>query len=145
MQQIVNMKYISVIVLLILSSCGPKESDTCHKSISFVNNSEKRLYILRSNDTILNQYTPNPIDQFQSLISPYSINNESLKNLTSGSYSCYEGSFKYYSQLVVFVFDAEVIENNSWEYVKENYLVSKRFDLTLSDLQARNWVLYSVE
>ncbi len=37
--------------------------------------------------------------------------------------------------LSIFIFDTATIENNSWDEVRENYLVLKRYDLSLEDLQ----------
>jgi hypothetical protein len=43
--------------------------------------------------------------------------------------------------LSVFVFDAQVLETTPWDTVKANYLVLKRFDLSLDDLNKLNWII----
>ncbi|MCK9617890.1 MAG: hypothetical protein M0R21_08655 [Lentimicrobiaceae bacterium] len=41
----------------------------------------------------------------------------------------------------VFIFDAHVLETAPWDTVKANYLVLKRYDLSLQDLQIMNWTI----
>lgn len=43
--------------------------------------------------------------------------------------------------LSVFIFDAKVLESNSWDTVKAKYLVLKRYDLSLDDLEKMNWTI----
>ena len=43
--------------------------------------------------------------------------------------------------LMVFVFDAHVLETTPWDTVKANYLVLKRYDLSLQDLENMNWTI----
>jgi hypothetical protein len=42
-------------------------------------------------------------------------------------------------KLQVFVF--EIVDDNNWDSVKTNYLVKKRFDLSVDDLKAINWTI----
>jgi len=43
--------------------------------------------------------------------------------------------------MMVYVFDAHVIETTAWDSVKANYLVLKRYDLSLDDLKRMNWTI----
>ena len=45
------------------------------------------------------------------------------------------------NKLIVFVFDADVIENYSWETIVENYMILKRYELSLEDLKNRHWII----
>ena len=44
--------------------------------------------------------------------------------------------------LSVFIFDAEVLENTDWEEIRDNYMILKRYDLSLEDLQKLDFTLY---
>lgn len=57
---------------------------------------------------------------------------------------CWEGIFSSQIEsdtLMVFIFEASVIESTPWDTVKVNYLVLKRYDLSLQDLQSMNWTI----
>jgi hypothetical protein len=55
-----------------------------------------------------------------------------------------EDIFKYQipsGKLMVFVFDATLVKSTSWETVKQNYSVLKRYDLDLQDLKINNFTV----
>lgn len=53
-----------------------------------------------------------------------------------------ESFFKYnIDTLSVFVFDAQVLENTPWDTVKAKYMVLKRYDLSLDDLNKSKWII----
>ena len=37
----------------------------------------------------------------------------------------------------LFLFDPEVVDNNGWNQIRENYMVLKRYDLTAKDLRSK--------
>ncbi len=43
--------------------------------------------------------------------------------------------------MMVFVFDSYVMTNLPWEQVKNEYLVLKRYDLSLDDLNRMSWTI----
>ncbi len=43
--------------------------------------------------------------------------------------------------LMIFFFDASVIENTPWDTVKSQYLVLKRYDLSYDDLVRMDWII----
>lgn len=43
--------------------------------------------------------------------------------------------------LILFVFDNDVIENCSWNTIREDYLILKRFDLSEEDLEHCDWTI----
>ena len=53
----------------------------------------------------------------------------------------YEGRFEQFEKVMVFVFDAQVLETTPWDTVKAKYLVLKRYDLSLQDLESMNWTI----
>jgi len=121
-------------------SCPPKERENCHASIRFVNNSEMLLYVT----DVSNSRDFDPLDirrlYFQPLqkrIKCCEVNKDALVIYNR----CYESIFDIdgADTIFVFIFDAAVVENTSWEVVARDYLVLKRYDLTLSDLQRLEW------
>jgi hypothetical protein len=60
------------------------------------------------------------------------------------SRSCWEDRFDSEIKsdtLMIYVFDAHVLENTTWDTVKAEYLVLKRYDLSLKDIQKLNWAI----
>jgi hypothetical protein len=126
--------------------CTDKENETCHTAIRFSNNSPKDLRV--KDDICIDNI------QFSCGIETlsYTVRNEIFK-VKSGeqnnykaisSSACIENVFKMEGSsgvLSIYVFDAEVVENTPWEVVARDYLVLKRYDLTLDDLQRLNWTV----
>ena len=50
-------------------------------------------------------------------------------------------SFAYNPTMQVFIFDADVIEKESWDTIVAHYLVLKRYQFTESDMQKANWTI----
>jgi hypothetical protein len=44
-------------------------------------------------------------------------------------------------RLEIFIFDLGVLRNNSWDTIAKNYLILKRYDLTLDSLKKMNWLI----
>jgi hypothetical protein len=45
--------------------------------------------------------------------------------------------------LIIFIFDAAIVDTTPWETIKKNYLILKRYDLTLKELDSLNFkVIY---
>jgi hypothetical protein len=43
--------------------------------------------------------------------------------------------------IMIFIFDAKIIETVPWDTIRTKYLVLKRYDLNLQDLQRLNWTI----
>jgi len=41
----------------------------------------------------------------------------------------------------LFLFDREIIDTNPWDTIRNNYLVLRRYDLSIEDLNQLNWVI----
>lgn len=119
------MKLGLIIVLSILIICSNSYGDDedCHKTINFINNSELDIYLdwdRNYPDTLYFQYGPSP-DSDE--------NNKVLAGTSSDTplwyQSCWEsvigGDGIPSDTLMVYVFDAEVIENEDWDDVTEEY------------------------
>nr|NQU93826.1 hypothetical protein [Bacteroidota bacterium] len=143
------MKKISTIiifssVLLLANTCN-KEKEDCHKTITIFNHSEKAIYILCDThypDTMYFSHSSSPTsDTFNNKILAKSASIRPLQNR-----DCWETIYNYGVQipsdtLMVYVFDADVLENVDWADVVHYYLVLKRYDLSLDDLKQNNWTI----
>ncbi|MCT4636638.1 MAG: hypothetical protein N4A72_02925 [Bacteroidales bacterium] len=133
---------LTVIVLVLNQSCR-EDSEDCHRTIEFRNRTSESIYISASfdyPDTSSFAGMPNPIlDAGHSKVLPNSINRSRLRYR-----GCIESKFKYSIKsdtMMIYVFDAEILENNNWEDVKCNYMVIKRYDVSLQDLINNNWII----
>lgn len=139
-----NMKiYITglILSLLCLSTTCEKGDDDLHKIIKFVNQTDKELYVQTSGSypdtTFVNGEFPNPLLSDLNRILPNETNTMAL----AARYS-FEEKFSYsYDTLMIFVFDAAVLETNPWETVQQDYKVLKRYELSFDDLQRMNWTI----
>ena len=143
MKNIIKILFFSWICMAV--KCQDKESENCHTSIIFSNNSEKNLRVRELFGHSI--HYPDPLD-----ITKFSYTAEWEKcKINSGEQSntratnrtgCYEDTFKsenYSDMVYVYVFDAAIVENTAWDVVARDYLVLKRYDLTLADLQRLDW------
>ena len=53
----------------------------------------------------------------------------------------YESEFHGMDTLIIFVFNSDTLATYGWENVKDDYLISQRYDLSLNDLKRMNWHL----
>ena len=142
-------KFLLLAGICIASHCGKKvDSENCHYAINFSNNSKKNLYV-RDNRRVRSY--PLEIGYLDDTVQDrYKVNVGEKKNrialLLNGP--CWEymfvgGTPSYVTSLMdtlsVYIFDAEIVEKNSWEIVVKNNLFLKRYDLTLKDLQRLDW------
>jgi hypothetical protein len=123
------------------TKCADKESENCHSAITFSNNSDMTLYVKEENFYLIDPPDPFDISRLsyfhpgQKNIKSYSVSKDALS-----STMCFENSFGGDLEILyIYIFDAAVIKNTSWEVVARDYLVLKRYDLTLKDLQRLNW------
>ena len=143
MKNIIKLLLVSLICMA--TKCQDKESENCHTAIRFSNNTTNPLRI--------KSISPHPIfhpDPFDISKLSYTVRDENFK-VKGGeqenkraifSSGCYENIFNRDSHsgtLNVYVFDASVVENTSWEVVARDYLVLKRYDLSLDDLKRLDW------
>jgi hypothetical protein len=55
---------------------------------------------------------------------------------------CIENSFNIIADTrVCFIFDADVLENESTQTIVDNYLILQRYELSLDDIQQLEWVI----
>ena len=98
------------------------------------NNSNLRLYInpqVNYPDTSIDPYNPS-VDKGNE-IPPYSskkIVQRSWDQLVIRSAS---------DTLMMFIYDANKIDSTSWDTIMNNYIILRRYDLSLEDLKSTNW------
>ena len=131
-------KFLLLSIVCITTTCLQKDSENCHYSIKFTNNSEQILYVNEHPDLY-----PDPFDIRN--LSYFTPTQKDIKcceeKRISYMRSCIENAYNHgrIDTLFVYIFNAEVVENMPWEIVARDYLVLKRYDLTLDDLQWLDW------
>ena len=139
------MKHVNILVLIIiwlacLATKCQRESDKCHKTIAFVNNSPKEVYIHGGwyPDTLgFNKLFPNPYKQ----PNLYKVTSNEKNTLGLGRRDCLESSVTQ-GIMTVYVFDAEVLETIPWDSVGKYYMVLKTIRPTIDEMQSNNWTIY---
>ncbi|MDY0202419.1 MAG: hypothetical protein RBR40_15675 [Tenuifilaceae bacterium] len=118
------------------SDCSKRDSD-CHNEITIINNTEKVLYFYYSDkypDTSIIDYDPSLALDFYK-----------VKSYSSKIHYDRDGCFDMYlnngNKLMYFLFDSLVLASVPWDSVRENYLIIKRYDLSLDDLNRMNWTI----
>lgn len=53
----------------------------------------------------------------------------------------WEGKFEIWDTLMIYIFDALTLKDLPWDTLRKNYLILKRYDLCLQDLENINWNL----
>lgn len=114
---------------LLFISC---ENPTQTYKFRIINNSEKALYFDRS---VSDRYKVYP----DTLISETKVQLRVSPHTTSyqGGLISTEEVFKKYSidTLSIYFFDADIVDNYSWETIREEYKILKRYDLSIEDIQ----------
>lgn len=123
---------------MILSAACRRDTESCHYTVYVNNKSNKTIYATYNPyypDTSILDINPVPAGDYHKIIA-----NE--KKSVYSKRDCIEDYFKFSvpsDTIMIFIFDADVLASNSWETVRRNYLVLKRYDLSLSDLKNANF------
>jgi hypothetical protein len=136
MKTLTKVTIIILLIFIFLSSTCEKDKNL-HDLIEFTNNSNYNLFVCADwwyPDTLINFSNPALAGDFYKVSANSS--DDALKIRDT-----YEGRFEQHEKIMIFVFDAQVLENTTWDSVKANYLVLKRYDLTLQDLNDMNWTI----
>ena len=125
--------------IAIRSNCDNKED--CNQTITFRNQSGKQLYVtsaLEYPDTLYIAHGPSPSPAFEKV----QVDETNTRALARRS--CMELVYKDLipsDTLMIYVFDAHVIESTPWTTVIDDDLVLKRYDLSLQDLRTLHWTI----
>ena len=126
-------------LLLISSNCNDDFKGKYDYRLKIRNDSKQNIYFdigFDYPDTSLN--FGNPINNKNTLY--VTMNNEQ----TIRSSTRWEYLFSDYlpsDTLMLFVFDAKAIESTAWDTIQKKYLILKRYDLSLYDLEDLNWTI----
>jgi len=122
-----------LVFVLIFNKCS--KDDNCHQDIYVLNNTSRFIYIYNGfyPDTSIRISNPFPGNQHLKT-KPYS------KNSISTRY-CYDRIMQYLDSdtISVFIFDAQIVETVTWDTIRKNYMILKRYDLSYPDLVRLNW------
>jgi hypothetical protein len=136
--------YVFLIAILVGLLCTANQcnKDDCHKSITFVNNSLKEVYIHAGwyHDTLnFSSFFPNPYDQ----PNLYRVKSGESNNNGFGvrKKDCLENKVAQ-GNAFMYVFDSEVLSTISWGTVEENYMVLKTYHPTLEEMENNDWTIY---
>ncbi len=135
------LKRFTLFVCIITSFYGcPDRELEIDSTIEFTNNSDEVIIYYeefkKPNDTALNSnsYFPTsqqiemasiPADDVVFIEGPYVSLFESLEN----------------EVLMIFLFSKDTIDQVPWDRIRDEYLILRRYDLTLEDLEAMNWTI----
>ncbi len=125
---------------ILLSAMCRRDSENCHHTVKVHNTSNKAIYA-----SFYPHYPDTALANPSPALSPETFKLE--PNETKSIYNNQDCVEVYYQHvldsdtLMLFVFDAEVLESTSWEEVMQNYSILKRFDLSLQDLRDRNFTI----
>lgn len=135
---------ILVVALSAINSTCEHESDNCHYYIAIQNNSNKAIYVINSKgypDSTYFKYGPNPVLSshiYKVLPGETNTNNKGRECIEDLWEYLYESSG---NKMMYYIFDAQTLETTPWDTVCKKYLVLKRYDLSLADLQRMNWTI----
>jgi hypothetical protein len=133
------MKNIFLIALATLFvSCGSeKDTANCHASVTIINKSNKVIYFDGGSATPEIGYNPLQSGEYFKLIPE-----ASKKDGLGRDRGCYEDLFtENNNKLYYLIFDEQVLLNNTFEDIKTNDKVLKRYSFTVQEMQASNWTI----
>lgn len=138
-------KLIIAILFLNIACHTPTDTNNCHYSVKFKNNTDKVLFIDSSSDTILQSYM-DPREYYEDTnVLPHAGNNNikmgSIYFIRNGRPMCIEDLYKPNEKLYVFVYDSIALGNKDWNEIKKNYLITKRYDFTIEELRKMNFTI----
>jgi hypothetical protein len=138
-------KLILAILFLNMACHEPKDTENCHYSIKFKNNTDKALFINSSSDTILQGYMDPRMYPEDTNVPPYAGNDKvkigEIRFVRNGKPMCIENLYKSDEKLYIFIYDSIELGNKDWNEVKKNYMVTKRYDYTFNELQKNNFTI----
>ena len=134
------------IISAIAFGCVPKEGPNCHTGITINNQSDKCIYCswsIQYPDSIAGAGIVEDPDLRFLGGSTGKMYNYSVGHLACMEfrYSSFYKSASSVDTLMVYVYDEDVVRNNTWQDIRDNYLVRQRYDLSLGDMRALDWTL----
>jgi hypothetical protein len=134
-----RMNLLIIVLAWLLCTANQCNKENCHKTITFVNNSSKEVYIHGGHypDTLgFSSLFPNPYNQPDL----YRVRSGETNINGMHSRSCLDSDVSQ-GRLIIYVFDAEVLATETWGTVGKYYMVLKTIRPTLEDMQRSNWMI----
>lgn len=133
------LKFVLLFLILFYSCAYPDRDPAPDSTVFFVNNSDKSLLEY----SVTNYYPDtlictdgNPFARLVKLfvIEPY---------FTSKRGTCWRSYLSKSSigVMTIFLFDKAVVDTVPWDKIREDYLVAKRYEYTLEQLDSLNWTI----
>ena len=130
MKKISFLAVIGIILIFIYFSCHPM-----HDSKFLIrNNSDSSVYFAFSYS-----YPDTSMSGINSI--PYYKGNLWQKLLAHEGKFEATGVFDLNPTTFVFIFDAQTIENTPWDTIVKHYIMLKRYQLTINDMEKKNWII----
>jgi hypothetical protein len=117
-----------------MSTC--KDIDHWDFKLKITNNSDRIIYFYNSDiypDTTIS-FEYNPINSIGYRVNPGVTESNRIRGT-------WEDKFQYIDTLMIFIFDEETLQIVPWDTIQEKYMILKRYDLSLEDLQGMNWTI----
>ena len=135
-----NIGWVIICICFFFTSCEKKDTENAHYRIRFNNNSDYCIGVLYDPyypDTTMG-YPWFPTDSTKCKIQP-----KEVMIITNGHFkSTFESFFSSTNDTIMFyVFDYKAMTTNEWAEVRDNYMVTQRYDLSLDDLRRLDWKL----
>jgi len=135
-----RINFIGIILVCLLCTASRCNKDDCHKTIKFINNSSKDVYIydcITCSDTLaFNEKFPNPYNQ----PNLWKVESEGKNTWGLSRRDCYESRVSQ-GRVIIYVFDAEVLANYSWGVIGRDYMVLKTIRPTLEEMERSDWTV----
>lgn len=125
-----DVKIVSLLLLGILISAH--KCTHLDNKLTIVNNSNRGIYTYTDfayPDTLLNGHMVTT-----SIIPPRGEGNHLISAKWESNVSCLKDSI-----LIIVVLDTDTLQKYGWERVRKDYNILKRYDLTLEELETKQW------
>jgi hypothetical protein len=132
------MKNIFIVFLCLITLSSTCKKDEEDLKLRVRNNSNSTIYMSWGTwypDTSFSRIL-NPIRNPQySKIEPQSLQDNHYNSPTNSLFN------ENMDTLMIFIFDANIVENKNWDTIVKNYMILKRYDLSLQDLEDMDWTV----
>ena len=130
-------KIILIVVLAQIISCSGQSDENCHLKVKILNSSTKVIYFGGAGSTPGIGYNPLKSGTYFKMTP-----DASYDDIFSRHRGCYEDFFEESNNKQYYLlYDEEILLNNTWEDIRANDMVLKRYSFTLEEMQEVNWTI----
>ena len=135
-----NVIIIFIAILCLANTCTEKDVSKPDSTLKILNNSNDTLFYYIEyraiGDTLLPDFSIFPDEQAKELNTIEPLSTKEDNDAFVKAFDRLENKV-----LMLFIFDKEVVDNVPWDTIREEYMVLKRYDLSLQDLEGNNWTV----